>query len=290
MLSVWILAARPRTLPAAVAPVLLGTALALGDGVLAAWPAALCFAFALLVQIGANFANDYYDGVKGTDTAERLGPTRAVAAGLVRPPAMWRATLLVLVLAFAVGCLLLPYGGLWLLVVGVASIVCALAYTGGPYPLGYHGWGDVFVFVFFGLVATVVTYAVQAGGVSPAAWAVAVVPGALAVNILVVNNLRDRETDAVAGKRTLAVRLGRGFALAQYRVMLSVALVVPLLLAANGRHWLVLLPWLLVGWGWILNFRLQRAQSKGQWERALAGTAKYLLAFCLLLVPGLVLG
>lgn len=212
----WLEAARPRTLPAAVAPVVAATALAFHDG-RAVWPAALaCLGFALLIQVGTNFANDYFDFVKGADTAERVGPRRAVAAGLVAPATMRRAAIGVFAAAFLVGLTLLPYGGWPLVVIGVVSIACGFAYTGGPYPLAYHGLGDVFVFVFFGLVAVTATYFVQAGEVSPDAWIIGGGIGALATNILVVNNYRDIPTDRRAGKRTLAVRWGPGFARVQF--------------------------------------------------------------------------
>ncbi len=164
--QIWLAAARPRTLPAAVAPVLVGSALAWRDGVFDARAAGLCLVFGLLVQIGTNFANDYFDFVKGADTAARVGPRRAVAAGLIAPATMRAAMWAVFAAAFASGLGLIVWGGPWLVVIGVASIVCGIAYTGGPWPLGYHGLGDVFVFVFFGLVAVGATYFVQAGRVT----------------------------------------------------------------------------------------------------------------------------
>lgn len=215
-LAHWGEAARPRTLAAAVAPVMVATALAWQDRVFEPRAASLCLAFALLIQIGTNYANDYFDFKKGADTEGRVGPRRAVAAGLIAPAAMRRATAIVFGVAFLVGLGLLPYGGWPLLIVGMTSILCGVAYTGGPYPLAYHGWGDVFVFVFFGLVAVTATYFVQAGMLTPGAWWLGVMVGALSTNILVVNNYRDIETDRVAGKRTLAVRWGPGFAQGQF--------------------------------------------------------------------------
>lgn len=215
-LGLWWEAARPRTLPAALAPVMVATALAWHDGVFQADAALTCLAFALLIQIGTNYANDYYDFVKGADTRERVGPRRAVAAGLIAPATMKRAMIGVFALSFVVGLTLLQFGGWPLLVVGVLSIACGIAYTGGPYPLAYHGWGDVFVFIFFGLVAVTATYFVQAGGIGPAAWLLGTGIGALATNILVVNNYRDIETDRRAGKLTTAVRFGPTFAQLQF--------------------------------------------------------------------------
>ena len=214
---VWLAAARPRTLPAAVAPVLVGSALAFHDGRFRPGTATLCLAFAVLVQIGANFANDYYDFVQGADTCRAArGPKRAVASGWVKPAAMRAAMLAVFAAAILAGAGLILRGGPWMAAVGFASVLSAIAYTGGPFPLGYHGLGDLFVFVFFGLVAVTVTYFVQAGRVSREAVLAAVPVGLLTANILVVNNYRDMETDAAAGKRTLVVKFGRGFARGQY--------------------------------------------------------------------------
>ncbi len=232
--AVWLAAARPRTLPAAIAPVLAGSALAWREGKLLP-PAALgCLAFALLVQVGTNFANDYHDFKHGADTPARVGPRRAVAAGLVTPGAMRSAAVLTFAAAFAAGLTLLPYGGWPLLIVGVASIVCGWAYTGGPWPLGYHGLGDVFVFVFFGLVAVGATFFVQAGHVSLNALILGAGVGALAANILLVNNYRDAEGDQRARKRTLVVRYGRRLARLQFGAAHVLALSVPSVLAVRG--------------------------------------------------------
>ncbi|HEY0944903.1 MAG TPA: 1,4-dihydroxy-2-naphthoate polyprenyltransferase [Opitutaceae bacterium] len=234
-LRIWLAASRPRTLPAAIAPVLAASALAWHDGVFVLPAAFACLGFALLVQIGTNFANDYYDFVKGADTAERVGPKRAVAAGWVQPRVMRAAMIVMFGAAFLTGLSLLAYGGWPLLAIGVASIVCGIAYTGGPYPLGYNGLGDVFVFLFFGLVAVGATYFVQAGRVSVEAWLIGAGIGALATNILVVNNYRDVETDGRAGKRTLVVRFGRGFARAQFVAAHGLAVAVIVALAGRGQ-------------------------------------------------------
>lgn len=232
--QIWLEATRPRTLPAAVAPVMVGTALAWRAGE-AKWGAAsACLGFALLIQIGTNFANDYYDYLKGADNASRVGPRRAVASGLVRPATMRAAMIGVFVAAFAVGLSLLSYGGWPLLIIGVTSIVCGIAYTGGPYPLAYHGLGDVFVFIFFGLVATCATAFVQMGGITAASLVAGSAIGALATNILVANNYRDVETDAQAGKRTLLVRWGRAYGRAQFAFAHSVAVATPLVLVTPG--------------------------------------------------------
>ena len=231
---VWMEATRPRTLPAAVAPVVVGTALAVRAEAAQWGAAAACLGFALLIQIGTNFANDYYDFVKGADTAERVGPRRAVASGLIAPATMRAAMAVVFAAAFALGLTLLAYGGWPLLVIGVASIVCGVAYTGGPYPLAYHGLGDVFVFIFFGLVAVGATAFVQTGTLGASSWVAGAAVGALAANILVANNYRDVETDAKAGKNTLLVRWGRGYGRAQFGLAHAVAVAAPLVLATLG--------------------------------------------------------
>ncbi|TAG33002.1 MAG: 1,4-dihydroxy-2-naphthoate polyprenyltransferase [Verrucomicrobia bacterium] len=238
-LQIWLEATRPKTLPAAIAPVLVGTALALRADTLR-WPAAAaCLAFALLVQIGTNFANDYYDARKGADTAERVGPRRAVASGLVPAATMRAAMVGVFAAAFLVGLTLLSYGGWPLLVVGVLSIACGVAYTGGPYPLAYHGMGDVFVFVFFGLVAVGATAFVQIGTLSWATLIAGAGVGALATNILVANNYRDVETDAKAHKRTLLVKWGRAYGRKQFAAAHAAAAAAPLLLVPTGHAHLI---------------------------------------------------
>ncbi len=234
MVGVWLDATRPKTLPAAVAPVLVGCALAWRAESFKAGAAAACLGFALLVQIGTNFANDYYDARKGADTAERVGPRRAVASGLVKPETMRAAMSAVFAAAFCVGLTLLAYGGWPLLIVGVASILCGIAYTGGPYPLAYHGLGDVFVFLFFGLVAVGATEFVQTGVLSLAALVGGTGVGALATNILVANNYRDVETDAKANKRTLLVRWGRVYGRWQFGFGHALAVATPLVLAVLG--------------------------------------------------------
>jgi 1,4-dihydroxy-2-naphthoate octaprenyltransferase len=280
---------RPRTLPAAIAPVLVGSALAWHDGKFVPVAATLCLGFALLVQIGTNFANDYYDFVRGADTAARVGPRRAVAAGLIAPATMKAAMIAVFAAAFACGLGLLAWGGPWLLAIGVASIVSGYAYTGGPWPLAYVGLGDVFVFIFFGLVAVGGTYFVQAGRLTLDAVLVGVPIGLLAANILVVNNYRDAETDAVAGKRTLVVRLGRGAARVQFAVSLALALAMPLVLLARGQRAWCLLPVLLLPLARSHVKRLIEGQSPAELIALLGDTGKLLALYALLLAAGLVL-
>lgn len=287
---VWLLAARPRTLPAAVVPVAVGTALAVRAGQAQVIPALLCGAFALLVQVGTNFANDYFDFIKGADTAARVGPIRVVAAGLVSLRAMRWAIAATFLLAFLVGLNLVFYGGWWLVAVGLASIVFGLGYTAGPYPLAYHSLGDLFVFLFFGLVAVSFTFYVQAGFFVHEVWLAGAAIGGLATNILVVNNLRDRKTDAGAGKHTLVVRFGRRAALFQYAGGLALAGAVPAALvwwAGYGAP--VLLPLFLAPFGCRLQLCLIRATSGADFNSLLARTGAFLLAYGAAFAGGLLL-
>jgi len=287
--KIWMSAMRLRTLPAAVAPVLAASALAWHDGRFVGGAALLCLGFALLIQIGTNFANDYYDFIKGADTAARVGPRRAVAAGLIAPGTMRRAMIGVFVAAFLLGLGLLHWGGPMLLAVGVSSILCGVAYTGGPWPLGYHGLGDMFVFLFFGLVAVLVTYFVQAQSITPEAWMVAVAIGLLAANILVVNNYRDVETDRAAHKRTLVVRFGRGFARGQFLFSVLGAGVVPVLLWTRGFPIIVLLPLLLAPLASTHFRRLRDAQTALQLITLLGDTGKLLALYAVLLSVGMLI-
>src|SRR6056297_2820063 len=215
----WLMAARPHTLPAAAAPVLVGTGLAVHEGLFAPLPALAAFLGAALIQIGTNFANDYYDAVKGVDTDEREGFTRVTQSGLIPPNEVKRAMYATFALAILVGVYLVWVGGLPILVIGLASVVSGFAYAGGPYPLGSHGLGDLFVFVFFGVLAVMGTFYVQAAALLAAPLTIGIPPGtvtltgfvvslpvaAISTGILVVNNVRDIETDAKSGKRSLAV-------------------------------------------------------------------------------------
>jgi 1,4-dihydroxy-2-naphthoate octaprenyltransferase len=224
----WVLASRPKTLTAAAAPVVVGTGLAAFHGVADTLPAVAALVGALLIQIATNLANDYYDFVRGTDTHERVGPLRVTQAGLLSPGAVKGGMILTLALAFAVGVYLVAVAGWPIVWIGLASLACAVLYTGGPYPLAYHGLGDVFVFVFFGLIAVAGTYYVQGLAWPPDALLAGAAMGALITAILVVNNLRDLDTDAKAGKHTLAVLLGRSGTRAEFVGLLVTAFIVPL--------------------------------------------------------------
>ena len=219
----WVLAARPATLPAGVAAVVVGSALAAADGVFR-WDAFVVTLFAALaIQVGVNYANDLADAQKGADTEARIGPTRAVAAGLLTSSQMKRGIAVAFGLAAIAGCYLIWLAGWVILAIGIVSIVAALGYTNGPIPYGYYGLGEVFVFVFFGLVATVGTRYVYDSAAPADAWTSGVSMGLLAAAILVANNVRDIETDRIAGKRTLAVILGRQPARWMYAAMVFVA-------------------------------------------------------------------
>ncbi|NOY93804.1 MAG: 1,4-dihydroxy-2-naphthoate polyprenyltransferase, partial [Deltaproteobacteria bacterium] len=281
------LAARPATLSAAFVPVAVGTACAAAAGGVRALPALAALLGAFAIQIGTNFANDLFDFEKGADTEERVGPTRAAQAGLLSVNALRVGMLVSFAFATLLGVYLTWVAGPVVVLVGVLSILSGVAYTGGPYPLGYHGLGDVFVLVFFGLVAVVTTAFVQVGQVSAlslwASWPV----GALATAILVVNNVRDRETDVLAGKGTLVVRWGRRAGLAEYALLLVTSYAVPVLIWRLGLAGpLVLLP-LLTSPLAALRMR-QLVTLRGEALNAtLVGTAKLLLVFGLLFSLGL---
>jgi len=285
--QVWREAARLRTLPAAIAPVLAASGLAWHEGAFDWRAALLCGAFALLMQIGANFANDYYDGINGGDTAERRGPRRAVASGLVAARAMRAAMWAVFALGLAVGLGLVAWGGWWLVGIGLVSVLCAVAYTGGPYPLAHHGWGDVFVFIFFGPVAVGATYYVQAGEWSWAAGLLSVPIGLLAANLLVLNNYRDEAEDRLVGKRTTVVRFGKGFARVQFGMAFGVSFALPMLAVFGGgmSPWL-LLPWLLLPEAWRQQARLEASHEASELIKLLGASGRFLGAYALLVAVG----
>jgi 1,4-dihydroxy-2-naphthoate octaprenyltransferase len=287
----WLLAARPKTLPAAIAPVVVGAAAALGDGAFAALPALAALLGSLLLQIGVNLANDYFDFGRGVDTPDRKGPVRVTQAGLIPPSQVRLGMVAAFAAAALVGVYLIVRGGTPILVVGVASILSALAYSGGPWPLAALGVADLFVFVFFGPVAVCGTYFVQAGAVSGTAAAASIAPGLLITAILVVNNLRDIQTDARAGKRTLAVRLGARGSLIEYMLLLGVPFLIPPAFLASGvRGPLILLPLLALPLAApLVRALVERRDDGPAMNAALAGTARLALVYCLLLAVGLAL-
>lgn len=286
-MAVWLLAARPKTLPAAIVPVLVGAACASRFAQVALGPTLAALFGAVLLQIGSNFANDVYDFEKGADNAARLGPTRAVASSLISAGAMKRAMLLVFALAVVVGVYLTSVAGVAIVIVGLLSIISAIAYTGGPFPLGYHGLGELFVLLFFGFVAVTTTVFINTGEVPTLAWAAAVPVGCLAAAILVVNNVRDIDTDRAAGKRTLAARWGRPFGIAQYAgLLLCSYLVPPLVYALQLAPVSVLLPLVSLPLGVRLIRRLRQTAGTAL-NPVLADTAKLLAVYGALFAAGL---
>lgn len=234
---IWLTATRPKTLWAAVAPVIIGVSLAYSDNLLHVPSALAALAGALLIQIGTNYANDYYDYKRGADTESRLGPVRATQSGLVTPGEMKRAFIIVFALAFVIGIYLIWRGGAPVLAIGIASILFGIAYTGGPYPLGYHGFGDIAVFVFFGPVAVGGTYYVQTLDINRLVILAGIAPGLLSLAILTVNNLRDLDADRQAGKKTTAVRFGRSYTKFQYLTAIVAACLIPVALyLISGAH------------------------------------------------------
>jgi 1,4-dihydroxy-2-naphthoate octaprenyltransferase len=287
-LGAWILAARPRTLVTSFVPVLVGAAIAGAAGRLSILPVLVALASALCIQIGTNFANDVFDAEKGADREDRLGPARTVSSGLLRPEAMRRAIVAVFGLAVLLGGYLVASAGWPIVAIGLVSILSGLAYTGGPYPLGYHGLGDVFVFVFFGPVAVCGTSLVASGSVpAEAAWA-SVPVGALATCLLVVNNVRDRETDVLAQKRTLAVRFGRVAAEREDLALLAASYLVPLGLAVSLRSPIVLLPLLTLPLA-VRHHRELVTREGRALNETLAGAARLLTVHGVLFALGLAL-
>jgi 1,4-dihydroxy-2-naphthoate octaprenyltransferase len=290
-LRIWLLAIRPATLPAAVSGVAVGLGAALAVGAPFRPDAAVgCLAVALLLQITANLSNDLADFRKGADTPDRTGPIRVAAAGLVTERQLEVAIGLTVVLAGVVGLWLTVIGGPAMLAIGALAIVAALAYTGGPWPYGYRALGEVFVFVFFGLVAVAGTAYLQAARLEPLFVAAAIPVGALTSAILVVNNLRDIPTDRAAGKRTLAVVLGAQATTVEYAVLLLVAFIVPVALAVTGRGIPVLLPLLTVPLAVPLVRTVRTFAEPRQLNPVLKATARLALAHGLLFAAGLALG
>ena len=282
--DVWVRGARPRTLVAAVCPVLVGTAAA-AEGPLRPWRAAAALIVALALQVGVNYANDYSDGVRGVDTPARLGPTRLVASGLAAPAEVRRAAAVAFAVAAAAGSALAVAVDLRLLLVGAAAIAAAVLYTGGPRPYGYAGLGELAVLLFFGVVATCGSAYVQLGRVPASALAASVPVGLGAVALLLANNVRDIDGDRAAGKRTLAVRLGRARARDLFAAVVAGIFLAAALLGLARPPVLVTLAALPLAVGPV---RLVRRRSDGPGLlAALAGTARLQLAVGLLLAAGL---
>jgi 1,4-dihydroxy-2-naphthoate polyprenyltransferase len=287
--QIWMLATRPKTLPAAAAGVITGTALAWRDGYFQLGPALAALLVALLLQIGSNLANDVYDYERGTDAGERHGPTRVTQAQLLTPAQVKAGMLVVFGLSGLLGLYLASVAGWVVILIGLAAILSAIAYTGGPFPLGYYGLGDLFVFIFFGVAAVAGTYFVQAGTVSAQAWWMSLPIGWLIVDILVVNNLRDITADRAAGKHTLAVRFGKRGSRAQYIVLLALSyLILPVLVIFDILPWPSLLAWLSFPLGW-RTWQIVREQAGRPLNAALAGTGLTTLLYSLLFFVGMLL-
>jgi 1,4-dihydroxy-2-naphthoate polyprenyltransferase len=286
----WLIASRPKTLPAALVPVVVASALAYAHDSFVLLPALAALVCSLLIQVGTNLANDYFDYVKGSDREDRKGPTRVVQSGIIKPEIVRMAMVLVFALAFMLGLYLVYVAGWPILLIGIASIIFAVLYTAGPFPLAYIGLGDVFVFIFFGIVAVMGTYYVQALEWSVAAFIASLPVGALATAILVVNNYRDVDEDRISGKKTLAVRFGRKSALWMYRLLLLMAYMVPAvhIIEEGFNAWLLLpiasLPLALK------NLLIMERRTDGpSLNNALAGTAMVLLLFGVLYSLGFLL-
>ncbi len=287
----WLLAARLRTLPASISPVIVGTALALREGQFAPPVFVATLTAAILLQVGANYANDVFDYLKGADRA-RQGPLRVTQSGLLTPQQMLTGTAIVFGVATLIGAYLVIVGGWPILLIGALSIVCAIAYTAGPFPLAYRGLGDLFAFVFFGVVAVMGTYFLQAGRFTLMSFAASLPNALFATAIIVVNNLRDMDTDRAAGKRTLAVRIGERATRVEYTLMLAGAYLIPPALRAGGA-------W--EGWGWTLPLvsapvaimlarDLWRTPRSPALNPILARTAQLNLIFSALFAIGLIVG
>jgi 1,4-dihydroxy-2-naphthoate octaprenyltransferase len=287
---IWLMAARPRTLPAAASPVFVGTALAGFESVFHPLRFAAALVGAIFIQIGTNLSNDYSDARRGADTEDRLGPVRVTAGGLVPPRQVLVATYVTFAIAVLAGVYLIVVAGWELLLVGAASILAGVLYTGGPKPYGYEGLGEVFVFLFFGVVAVVGSFFVQVESLHWEAFALSVPVGLLAAGILVVNNVRDIDSDRRAGKRTLAVRLGRERTRALYATVVYLAyLLTPVTWLFGPTTAWVLLPWLTLPLA-AAAVRIVRTRTDGpSLNGALARSGMLQLAFCVLLSAGLLL-
>jgi 1,4-dihydroxy-2-naphthoate polyprenyltransferase len=286
----WLLASRPKTLPASAAPVIVATAVAYAEKALAPLPALVALLCALLLQVGTNLANDYFDFIKGADTAARIGPVRVTQSGLIAPATVRNAMIGVFALTFVLGLYLVAHAGLTILWIGLASILFAVLYTAGPFPLAYIGLGDLFVFIFFGVVAVNGAYFVQAGRWSLHAMTASLPMGFLTTAIIVVNNYRDIDNDRIAGKRTMAVRLGRRASRLEYLLLLFLAYSVPMAQYLGGPS----SPWMLLPLASIpfalLPLRTVFVSMDGPaLNRALARTGQLVALFGLLYAAAFVL-
>lgn len=286
-ISLWFMAIRPRTLPAAAAPVLIGTAMALKETRISTAIFLVTLAAALLIQIGTNLANDYFDFLKGTDNKERRGPTRVMQAGLLAKKEVGISIVVAFLLALICGIYLAFIGGIPIIIIGVLAIILGIFYTAGPLPLGYIGLGDIFVLVFFGPVAVGGTYYLQTSEISLLVIIAGLAPGFLSMAILTANNLRDIETDKKSGKKTLVVRFGYRFGIIEYYFSIIIALLVPVILVLITRdHFLSLLGILgILPAAWLLK-KISSRPDAATLIKILTGTGNVLLVYSILFSLG----
>ena len=285
----WLLASRPKTLTAASIPVMLGCALASMYGHFQLIPAILCFLFAFLMQIDANFINDLYDYLKGTDREDRLGPERACAQGWISPSGMKKGIVITTFLAALDGLCLLWYGGWEMIPVGIACIIFAFLYTTGPYPLAYHGWGDVLVLVFFGFVPVGCTFYIMAHSWNTSVTMASLACGLVIDTLLMVNNFRDREQDAISGKKTIVVRLGARAGLILYFLLGLAAGWSCFYFVSEGRLWAAILPQIYLLLHIFTTVKMARINRGKELNAILGETSRNMLLFGILLTAGLLI-
>ncbi len=287
MIRHWIKATRPKTLPASVIPVAIGSAAALSFGNFKWHLSLIALVCAVLIQIITNYLNEVYDYYRGADTKERKGPQRVVASGVISPKKMLTVSLILIAITFLLGLILVDRAGVPILIIGILSLIFAYAYTGGPYPLAYKGLGDIFVMIFFGIVAVCGTFYVQTLTLTPEVFIASLGPGLLSMNLLGVNNIRDIETDKKAGKNTLAVKLGRKNALIMYYVVNFFAFLVPVCLAIMMNSTAMLLPLAAFPYSIVISKKLS-VSNGAELNKLLAATGKLLLFHGTLTVVGFV--
>lgn len=289
-LSIWFDAARPKTLAAALVPVMVGAALAWNDNLFRLDTSVVALFCAFAIQIGTNFANDYFDFIKGADTEDRVGFQRATATGLISSRAMLTATIITMSIAFLAGLYLVWIGGFAILIIGVLSLLFGILYTGGPFPLGYNGLGDLFVFIFFGFVAVMGTYYVNALEWSAISFWASIPVGALAVNILVINNLRDITQDKIAGKNTLGVMFGETALKIEYIFMALISYPVLFYFYALDEFspW-IFLPLLSLPFLLIIVYDIQNHTDKSELNQTLEQTAQFMILFGVLFTAGIII-
>ena len=285
----WLLAARPKTLLAAFVPVIVGSALAINSGKFILLNSLIALLCSLLIQIGTNFTNDLYDYLKGADNHKRKGPLRVLSSGLITVSEMKMGSFLIFFLSFLFGIYLVKSAGIVILVIGVISIIAGIAYTAGPFPLAYNGLGDIFVFMFFGVVGTMGTYFLHTKEFSFLSFLASIPVGALITNILIINNYRDIEEDKAAGKNTLAVLLGRNFTRYQFIFFLIISFAVPVILFFVFHfHFWIFLPYITIPLAYRLILMIYTFEGL-QLNKTLELTAKFSAIFGILFAAGLAL-